>query len=91
VYHNGTANVFITWKYTTSKLYKLGSVRRTKTQEVASTENFDFDMEDKTFSIFGYEEGAGLQEPSNDTPGDPKIDAHIFDVPINNNNHFSER
>jgi hypothetical protein len=42
VYHNGTANVFSNMeRIYHSKLYKFRSVRRNRTQEVVSTENFD--------------------------------------------------
>jgi hypothetical protein len=50
-----------TWKeyilsnFTNSEV--LGEIR---TQEVVSTENFDSLWRTKLFSIFGYEEGAGL-------------------------------
>jgi hypothetical protein len=50
-----------TWKeYTTSKLYKFRSVRRTAHKKLYLQRILTLDMEDKTFSIFGYEEGAGL-------------------------------
>jgi hypothetical protein len=70
-----------TWKeYTTSKLSEvLGEIR---TQEVVSTENFDSIWRTKLFSIFGYEEGAGLSRTKvfDDIVGDLKIDAlYIFD------------
>jgi hypothetical protein len=51
-------------------------------QEVVSTENFDSIWRTKLFSIFGYEEGAGLSRTKvfDDIVGDLKIDAlYIFD------------
>jgi hypothetical protein len=51
----------------------LGEIR---TQEVVSTENFDSIWRTKLFSIFGYEEGAGLSRTKVfDIVGDLKIDA----------------
>jgi hypothetical protein len=52
----------------------LGEIR---TQEVVSTENFDSIWRTKLFSIFGYEEGAGLSRTKvfDDIVGDLKIDA----------------
>jgi hypothetical protein len=81
-----------TWKeYTTSKLYKFRSVRRNRTQEVVSTENFDSIWRTKLFSIFGYEEGAGLSRTKvfDDIVGDLKIDAlYIFDKALLTTHHF---
>jgi hypothetical protein len=48
-------------------------------------------MEDKTFSIFGYEEGAGLSRTKvfDDIVGDLKIDAlYIFDKALLTTHHF---
>jgi hypothetical protein len=48
-------------------------------------------MEDKTLSIFGYEEGAGLSRTKvfDDIVGDLKIDAlYIFDKALLTTHHF---
>jgi hypothetical protein len=81
VYHNGTANVFSNME----RIYHLQtlqirSVRRNRTQEVVSTENFDSIWRTKLFSIFGYEEGAGLSRTKvfDDIVGDLKIDLYIY-------------
>jgi hypothetical protein len=63
VYHNGTANVFSNME----RIYHLQtlqiqSVRRIRTQEVVSTENFDSIWRTKPL-VSSDEEGAGLQEP----------------------------
>jgi hypothetical protein len=65
----------------------LGEIR---TQEVVSTENFDSIWRTKLFSIFGYEEGAGLSRTKvfDDIVGDLKIDAlYIFDKALTTH-HF---
>jgi hypothetical protein len=48
VYHNGTANVFATWKeYTTLQTLQIQVLGEIRTQ-VVSTEILTLDMEDKT-------------------------------------------
>jgi hypothetical protein len=48
-------------------------------------------MEDKTFSIFGGEEGAGLSQPRlDDIVGDLKIDVYIYLIKVLlTTHHFS--
>jgi hypothetical protein len=81
-----------TWKeYTTPNFTNSEVLGEIRTQEVVSTENFDSIWRTKLFSIFGYEEGAGLSRTKvfDDIVGDLKIDAlYIFDKALLTTHHF---
>jgi hypothetical protein len=63
VYHNGYFSFNVKQhgkEYTTLQTLQIQVLGEIHTQEVVSTENFDSIWRTKLFSIFGYEEGAGL-------------------------------
>jgi hypothetical protein len=62
VYHKCTANVFSNMERIYHQtLYKFRSVRETAHKKLYPQRILTLDMEDKTFSIFGYEEGANFK------------------------------
>jgi hypothetical protein len=90
VYHNGTANVFSNMERIYLQTLQFRSVRETAHKKLY-LQRILTRYGGQNFSIFGYEEGAGLSRTKvfDDIVGDLKIDAlYIFDKALLTTHHF---